>query len=204
MEVLAPYEVIELLLTFTVPQRDIKPLAKKLLKHFGSISAILDASPEELSSFPYIKEKSIALFKFIKQLALLYYKEKTTNIPLSLNFHQWVNYCIEKFGMDKEENFYVYYLDSKFSLIKEVLLTKGIIDRAVVYPRQIMELALKYKSYSILLAHNHPNGNTSPSEDDITLTKALRFTADILGIILYDHIIVSEKGYFSFRKEGII
>lgn len=211
IESLQDYEIIELLLTFSIPQRDVKPIAKELLKKFGSIKGIFDASSEELKSVPYVKDKTIDLITFVKEISAIYQKEKVREKPILKTSQELANYCIKKFGYKKEEEFHVIYLDSKLSIIQEEVRFpgkevhfKGTIDRAAVYPRKIMEEALKNKAYALVISHNHPDGNPQPSDYDINLTKVIDLAAKSLGLILYDHIIVTSNTYFSFKENKLL
>lgn len=107
-------------------------------------------------------------------------------------------------GDKKDEEFRVISLDSNLSMIADDLISQGTIDKAFVYPRKIMESALKNKAYAIILVHNHPDGKLEPSEYDINVTKALEIPAKVLGLLIYDHLIISSNGYFSFKKEGLL
>lgn len=208
---LQDYEIIELLLTFSIPYRDVKPIAKQLLKEFGSIRNIFDADSEELKKVPYVKEKTTDLIAFIKEISALYRKEVAENVPVSKSIKEIATYFIEKIGYKKEEEFLVIYLDSKLSIMQEekhfpakIFYTKGTVDKTAIYPREIMLSAIKNKAYALVIAHNHPNGNIQPSDYDKTLTSAIGLASKTLGLILYDHIIVSSKNYFSFRENGIL
>lgn len=205
------YEVVELLLTFSIPQKDVKPIAKALIDKFGSIRGIFDAEVDELKTVPYVKDKTVELIAFIKEVSALYRKDKAKETPVIKTMSEIINYCIEKIGDKKEEEFHVIYLDDRFSVIPEDVSFpgkdfhfEGTIDRAVVYPRKVMEMAIKSKAYAIIIAHNHPNGNVEPSKYDIDLTKALDLAAKSLEIVLYDHLIVSSRDYFSFRQNGFL
>lgn len=201
---LQPYEIIELFLTFVIPQKDVKPAAKQAIEKFGTIKGFFDADEKELSQIPFFKDKAIALRLFIKEVALLYQKQQAEQIPVSQSKDELVKYCKEKLGFKKDEEFWMISLDSKHAIIKENLISKGLTDKAPVYPRQILETAIKNNASSILLLHNHPNGNPQPSEQDITITKGIDIPARVLNISIFDHIIVSGENYLSFREQKII
>lgn len=205
---LQEYEIVELLLTYVLPRMDVKPIAKELLNKFGSIKGIFDASEEELKSIPFIKEKFTTLIKLIKELNVIYRKQEIIEKPLDI--HNLAEYCINKFGDKKEEEFYVFYLNSnlivqfdKIFPAKEFYFS-GIVDRTVVYPRKIIEEGLKQKAYGIVIVHNHPNGILEPSEYDKNLTKVIDIATKSVNMILFDHLIVSSNGYFSFKKEKLL
>ncbi len=210
LSALQEYEIVELLLTYVLPQKDVKPIAKELLNKFGSIKGILDADEDELKSVKYIKNKFVTLIKLIKEVNIIYRKQKSLETSLPASIEEIVEYCIEKLGNKKEEEFLVIYLDSGFRIQKEEnfpakeFYFSGTINRTVVYPRKIIEEALKRKAYALVIVHNHPSGIVEPSEYDKNLTKLLDMALKPLEIIIYDHIIVSGDSYFSFRKEKLL
>jgi len=204
IESLQDYEVVELLLTFSIPQKDVKPIAKDMLKKFGSLKGIFEALPEELKVFPHVKDKTVELITFVKDVSALYQMEKAKQSPISKMPKELISYCIKKIGDKRDEEFRIIYLNSKFSIIDDDTVSKGTIDRTTVYPRKVMEMALKHKAYALVFAHNHPDGDPQPSDYDINLTKALDLAAKTLGIIVYDHIIVTPRSYFSFRERKLL
>ncbi len=197
---LQPYEIIELFLTFVIPQKDVKPAAKEAIDKFGSVKGFFDADEKELSQIPFFKDKALALRKFIKEISLLYYKQQAEQIPITQSKEELISYCIAKLGFQPNEEFWIISLDSKNAIMKENLISKGLSDKTTVYPKQVIEKAMKNGASSILLLHNHPNGNPQASEQDITITKAIEIPARVLNISIYDHIIVAEDKHFSSRK----
>ncbi|MCL6495906.1 MAG: DNA repair protein RadC [Ignavibacterium sp.] len=207
---LQEYELVELLLTYVLPQRDVKPIAKELLNKFGSIKGIFDANEEELKSVKYIKDNFVSLIRLVKEINAIYSKQKALKKPAFESIEEIAKYCIEKIGHKEEEEFLVIYLDSGLRIqnekdfpAKEFYFT-GTIDKTVVYPRAIIEEALKRKSYALILVHNHPNGKLEPSEYDKNLTKVIEIAAKSVGIILYDHLIVTSDNFLSFKKERLL
>jgi DNA repair protein RadC len=201
---LQPYEVIELFFTFVVPRQDVKKEAKEIIEKYGSVKNFFDADPKELSNIKFVKENATTLIKFIKEISLLYQKQQVELIPISISQAELNQYCINKLGFNKEEQFWVLCLNSKYALIGEYLISEGLADKAMVYPKQIIETALKHNAYSILLLHNHTNGNPQPSEQDITITKAIEIPAKLINISIYDHLIVAENKYYSFKENKLI
>lgn len=201
---LQPYEIIELFLTFVVPQKDVKPAAKEAINKFGSIKGFFDADEQELSQIPFFKEKALALRKFIKEISLLYYKQQVEQLPVTQSKEDLINYCKAKLGFLPNEEFWMISLDSKKAIVKEDLISKGLTDKTPVYPKQVIEKAMKNGASSILLLHNHPNGNPQASQQDITITKAIDIPARVLNISIYDHIIIAEDKYFSFKENKLI
>jgi DNA repair protein RadC len=201
---LQPYEIIELFLTFVIPQKDVKPAAKQAIEKFKTIKGFFDADEKELSEIPYFKDKALSLRKFIKEVSLQYQKEQVEQLPISISRVDLIQYCKNKLGFKKNEEFWIISLDSKNAIIKEDLISKGLTDKATVYPKQVIETAIKNGSCSILLLHNHTNGNPKPSEQDINITKAIDIPARILNISIYDHLIIADDKYFSFRENNTI
>ncbi|MCD6366468.1 MAG: DNA repair protein RadC [Bacteroidales bacterium] len=201
---LQEYEVIELFLTFIIPQRDVKEPAKEIIEKFGSVKGFFEADENSLKQIKFFKEKALTLRRFIKEIVLLYQKQLAEEIPLTISREQLIKYCINRLGHIEEEQFWMFSLDSKYSIIKENLISKGLIDKAPVYPRKIIEQAVHQKAFAILLVHNHPNGKLKASEHDITITKAINIPAKVLNIKLYDHIIVAGNDYLSFKDRGLL
>lgn len=201
---LLDYEVIELFLTFVIPQKDVKTEAKEVIRRFGSIKGFIEAEEKELSEIRYFKDKAIALRKFIREISELYHLESVKSIPISQSRQELIYFCITKLGFIKEEQFWLLSIDSKNALIKPDLISTGLADRTTIYPKKIIETAIKNKAYSILLLHNHTNGNPEPSQEDITFTKAIEIPAKLINISIYDHIIVAEDKYYSFKENKLI
>lgn len=207
---LQEYEIVELLLTYVIPRRDVKPIAKKLIEKFGSIKGIMEANEDELKSISYIKDKFVTLLYLIKEINSIYKKQKALDLSVKYDLESLASYCIENFGSKKEEEFHVFYLDSGLKIIsnsnfpaKEFHFS-GTIDKTVVYPRKIIEEGIKLKAYGLIIAHNHPNGVLEPSEYDKNLTKVISIAAGSVNMILFDHLIVTSSEYLSFKKEKLL
>src|SRR3990167_2756567 len=195
------YEAIEFLLTLAVPRKDVKMMAKEAIRRFGSFRGVLDAPAEELRKIPGIGEVAPLAIRFIREAATLYLQPKSKadltlekNEPEILSLedpNRLHDYCKAALGAQPNEMFKVIYLNSRFRIIDLETLTEGTIDRATIYPRKVMESALKKKASVLVFAHNHPDGNINPSEHDKTLTRALVLAAKTLNITVFGHIIVS-------------
>lgn len=201
---LQPYEIIELFLTFVMPHQDVKEEAKEIIERYGSVKGFFDADPQELRKVKLVKDKAITLIQFIKQISSLYQRQLVEDIPLSQSREELLQYSINKLGYLKEEEFWIISLDSKYAIIKEDLISKGLSDKAPIYPRKIIETAMKNKAHAILLLHNHPNGNPQASEQDIVITKGIEIPARVLNLSIFDHIIVAQNQYFSFRENKLL
>jgi DNA repair protein RadC len=204
IEALHDYEALELLLTFVIRRQDVKRQAKVLLEKFGSVKGIMDAESDDLQTVPGIGDRSAILFKLIKEIASLYLKQKAMEKKQVSCTTELLDFCRTKMGGKKDEEFCVIYLDAQNQIIEFETVQKGIVNQAVVYPRQVLESALKKKATAIILAHNHPSGHVRPSDADIRLTKTIQETAKVLDILVHDHIIIGEDRFFSFREEGLM
>jgi len=203
---MAEHEVIELLLTLAIPYKDVKEPAKKLITRFGNLKGILDAPFEDLCNIPGMGSVAPIAFRIIRDAANLYLQQKA-EVGNSLASPEMLHdFWRSRLGGLKDEVFEVAYLDSGYKLLRGGVerLEEGTIDRATVYPRRVMEAALRKGAAILVFAHNHTNGNIDPSEQDKVITKALVLAASTLHIKIHDHIIVSKDQVFSFRREGLL
>ncbi len=203
---MADHEVVELLLTLAIPYKDVKKPAKALLARFGNLKGILDAPLEDLRTIPGMGSVAPVAFRIIREAANLYLQQKAeaeTSLTSPEILHEFWR---ARLGALKDEVFEVAYLDSGYKLLRDGVerLEEGTVDRAAVYPRRVMEAALRKGAAILVFAHNHTNGNVSPSEQDKVLTKALILAASTLHIKVYDHLIISKEHVFSFREEGLL
>jgi len=204
MDALHDHEVLELILTYVVRQQDVKDRAKELLQEFGSLKEVVDAEIEDLEKVPGIGKNSAIFLKLVKEIAALYLKQKAKEKRQVSCTTELLDFCRTVMGAKKDEEFCVIYLDAQNQIIEFETIQKGIVNQAVVYPRQVLESALKKKASAIILAHNHPSGHVRPSDADIRLTKTIQETAKVLDILVHDHIIIGENRFFSFREEGLM
>ncbi|MBU2234988.1 MAG: DNA repair protein RadC [Proteobacteria bacterium] len=204
MDALHDHEVLELILTYVVRQQDVKDRAKELLREFGTLKEIVDAEIEDLEKVPGIGKNSAILLKLVKEIAALYLKQRAKEKRQVSCTTELLDFCRTVMGAKKDEEFCVIYLDAQNQIIEFETIQKGIVNQAVVYPRQVLESALKKKASAIILAHNHPSGHVRPSDADIRLTKTIQETAKVLDILVHDHIIIGENRFFSFREEGLM
>jgi DNA repair protein RadC len=171
LESFRDYEILELLLTFAIPFSDVKPLAKRLLADFGSFAAVLDATPEELVKISGMGEYSATLLRLVKGCAEYYLKEQAIKRRSIPSLPVLVDYCRTSMGGLKDEEFRVIFLNSQNEIIAEETIQEGTVDQTVVYPRKVLEGALKYKATGLILVHNHPSGKLAPSTADRELTR---------------------------------
>jgi DNA repair protein RadC len=201
---LQDYELLELLLTFAIPYSDVKPLAKRLLEHFGSFTGVLDASPQALMEFMGLKEYSAVLIHLVKACIESYLKEEALTRGQIPSLAALVDYCRTSMGGLKDEQFRVIFLNSQNEIIAEEVVQEGTVNQTVVYPRKVLEMALKHKATGLILVHNHPSGNLTPSAADRELTRALVQASRTLNLTVHDHLIVSRHGYFSLAEHNML
>jgi DNA repair protein RadC len=201
---LQDYEVLELLLFYALPRKDVKPLAKDLMKRFGSLKGVLDAGHEALEGVPGIGRHAALLFRLVRDLGSLYLQKRAEEKEQISSTKELIDYCLSSMGGLKDEHFAVIYLNARNKIIKVETIQEGIVNQAVVYPRKVLEKALTHKASAIILVHNHPSGHVRPSDADIRLTRVLQDAARVMDIVLHDHLIVGENRFFSFREEGIL
>jgi DNA repair protein RadC len=198
------YEIVELLLTYAIPQKDVKPLAKDLMNHFGNFAGIIDAPLEELIKVNGIAQNSALLFKLIKDISSEYLADKMKAQDPLTSPEAVINFARMKLMGREDEAFMVIYLNVKNFVSKFEIINEGTIDETVVYPRNIIKKTLANNATGIIIVHNHPSGICTPSESDKKLTKSLKTALDAVNIRLVDHLIVGKAGYFSFVQHKLL
>ena len=202
----AEHEVVELLLTLAIPRSDVKRPAKALLERFGSLRGVLDAPRSELRSVAGVGEVAAASLRIIRESATLYLQQASEGVEVLRDPKRLADFWRMRIGALGHEVFAVAYLDSAHRLLRDGVetLQEGTIDRAAVYPRRVVEAALRRQAAALVLAHNHPSGNVEPSEHDKVITRAVVLAAETIGLRVADHLIVSPDRAFSFRKAGLL
>lgn len=198
------YEVLEYALSYVIPRKDTKPLAKELLNKFKTFSAVLDADIKDLMEIKGLSEHSALFIKLLKDTSYCYIKNTVSKINLLNSPELTVNYLKSILKGSFDEEFYAVYLNKNNRLISAELLQKGTVDKSVVYPRKIIERSMYNHAVSVIIAHNHPGGTLNPSKNDIEVTKAVKNALDTVDILLLDHIIITGNGYFSFKEQNLI
>ena len=201
---LQDYEVLELLLSYGIAQKDTKPLAKALLQRFGDLPGVLDSEVHELKEVKGIGESTALLIKLTHSLMERYMGERSFRRKKLSTPQAVVEYCRVSMGRLRDEQFRVLYLNSQNEVLSEELIQEGTVDQSVVYPRKVLEYALRHKASSIILIHNHPGGLLKPSRSDIELTKRLKSISEEMGIRIHDHFIITKDGYYSFHENGLL
>jgi DNA repair protein RadC len=199
------YEVVELILTYTLARKDTKTLAKDLLRTFGSLRGIVEAPLEELKRVKGVGEHSALLFKLIKAASERVLRDRVLQLKdVITSPGEVVTYCQSKMGRLKDEQFRMIYLNTRNQVIEEEVLQEGTVDQTVVYPRKVMERALRLKATALILVHNHPGGSPYPSPEDRELTRTLAQAAKNLQIKVHDHLIIGEDSHFSFLENNLL
>lgn len=196
---LALHEVIELMLTFVIHLRDTKPMAKELARRYGSLSALLNASPEEIVKTAGVGRRSAALFFLMREVMASCLKEKYERKSIIAHRRDVEEYLCFRFGRCRDEYMATLFLGNRNQVIETEKIAEGTVNQCAVYPRTIMEKALRYGAASIIVAHNHPGGGLRPSEADWILTERLFAICKLLEIPLHDHLIISQQEVVSLR-----
>jgi len=200
------YEVLELLLTMSIPRRDVKPLAKKLIAKYGDIGAVLHAPANELLEVCGLSENTLALLKVVAACSLRLSSAAFSDRdePIIAFWDQFEDYCRQLMAYKDIEEFRVFFFDSALHYKGSKLMNTGTIDKTSAHPREIIRAALEKKAVSIVLAHNHPSGDCKPSNADRRLTNDILLVAEAMDIDVYDHLIITRNKIFSFRSAGFI
>lgn len=203
-DALADYELLELYLFNSIPRRDIKPLAKQLITTFGSFAAVIAAPHERLIDIKGVSAKTALDLKILKEAANKLAKETVMGQPVLSSWTALLDYCRTVMQFENKEQFRILFLDRKNRLIADEVLGRGTIDRAPVYPREVIKRALTLDSSAIILAHNHPSGDPTPSQSDIEMTKQIVLATKAVGISVHDHLIIGRHNIASFKTLGLM
>lgn len=198
------HQVLELLLFFSIPRRDTNEIAHGLLNKYGSLSGVFEAEPKDLANTPGIGDNSALLLSLIPQLSRRYFNDKWRDKPELNSSTKAGEYAASLFSGRHYEAFYIICLDSQNRVNYAQLVHEGTINEAPVYPRVIVEAALRHKANSVILAHNHPGGTLNPSKADIEATNRIRTALEAISIKVVDHIIVCGGKYVSFAERGLL
>lgn len=196
------YEIVELLLTLGTPRRDCKQMAKEAIKKFGGLRQVLDASAEELREIDGIGPVNQFGLKLFQAISERYAKEKIGNKVLLDSPEAVFRYLQEKIGREKKEHFVTLSLDTRKHLIKISDVSIGILNANLVHPREVFKEAISSHAASLIVAHNHPSGDTEPSDEDLKVTERLVQSGNILGVKLVDHVIVCKNKFLSFKEHS--
>lgn len=203
-EAIPDYELLELILFRTIPQRDVKPLAKDLIALFGGLSETLSAEPHRLREVKGVSDATISDFRIVREAGLRLSQAKVMKKEVISSWSALLDYCSASMAHGAIEQFRILFLDRQNVLIADEVQQTGTIDHTPVYPREVIKRALALNASSIILVHNHPSGDPTPSAADIEMTKRIVETAKPLGIQIHDHLVIGKGRHASFRSLGLI
>ena len=198
------YELLELLLFRSIPRKDVKPLARSLIETFGDFNRVLSASKELLMDIDGVGDAVVTDLKIIEAAAHRMARSKILKREVISSWDAVVDYCHTSMAHRDTEQFRVLFLDRKNTLIADEEQAKGTVDHVPVYPREVAKRALELNACALILVHNHPSGDPTPSESDIQMTAQVKAACDALGLTLHDHLIIGKSRELSFRTEGFL
>ncbi len=198
------YELLELVLFRAIPRRDVKPLAKRLLAEFGDINAVLAADPARLSRVQGVGAAVVQELKIVEAAAHRMARARVIEKAVLSSWDALLTYCRKAMAHQAIEQFRILFLDRKNILIADEAQQKGTVDHVPVYPREVVKRALELNASAMILVHNHPSGDPTPSDADIAMTGQIIDAASALGIVVHDHLVIGQGEAFSFRANGLI
>lgn len=198
------YELLELLLFRAIPRQDVKPLANRLLKRFGGFTEVLSASPGRLAEVHGVGAAVVLEIKIVEAAARRLARGRVMQRPVLSSWDAILDYLRARMAHSDTETFRVLYLDRKNALIADEEAGKGTVDHVPVYPREVIKRALELGASALVLVHNHPSGDPAPSEADIAMTERIATGAEVLGLVLHDHVVIGDRRQFSFREQGLL
>lgn len=203
-EALPDYELLELLLFLAQPRGDVKPLAKRLLARFGSFADVVTAEPARLREVKGTGDAAVAALKTAEAAATRLLRTRLRDQPVLSSWERLLDYCRAAMAFRETEQFRILFLDTKNRLIADELQQKGTVNHTPVYPREVVRRALELHATAVILVHNHPSGDPTPSKADIQMTLQIRNAAHAVGVTVHDHVIVGRGGHVSFKAQGLL
>ena len=198
------YELLELVLFRAIPRQDVKPLARRLIEAFGDFNRVLSAPPARLQAVEGVGPAVVTELKIVEAAAQRLARARIMNRPVLSSWQALLDYCHTAMAHREIEEFRVLYLDRKSVLVADEEQARGTVDHVPVYPREIIRRALELNASALILVHNHPSGDPTPSDSDIAMTARIAQAADCMGITIHDHLIIGKSRELSFRSEGLI
>lgn len=200
------YELLELLLTIAIPRRDVKPLAKELIRKFGSFAEVVNAPLEELMLVKGVKENTAAVLRIVRECSVRssWQSLKGTDAPVISDFDAMVDCCRSAMAYQMVEEFRIIFLNSKLYVIGEEIQQRGTVDQVAIHPREVIKSAMMHGASAMILVHNHPSGIVTPSKADMEITKRIKEAAEAVSIRLFDHLIISKSSVYSFHNQGFV
>lgn len=203
-DALADYELLEMILFAAIPRKDTKPLAKALIARFGTFADVLQAPETQLRDVDGVSDGVVTQLKLMRASALRLMRQQVMRKPVLSTWNAVLDYCRVGMGFEPREHFRILFLDKKNNLIADEVQQSGTVDHTPVYVREVVKRALELSASALILVHNHPSGDPTPSRADIDMTQLIVAAAKPLGVTVHDHIIVGRQGHASFRALKLI
>ena len=201
---LADYELLELILFSALPRVDTKPMAKALLERFGSFAAVISADPRRLEEIKGLGRAGVVSLKAVQAAALAFMRDDIMDQPILSSWDKLLRYCKASMGHSTIEQFRILFLNNKNALIADEVQQRGTVNHTPVYPREVIKRALELGATAIIMVHNHPSGDPTPSQGDIAMTREVVEAAGKLQIAVHDHLIIGRNSHASFKALGLL
>ena len=198
------YEMLELLLALAIPRRDVKPLAKALLDTFGNYAGVIAAEPGQLTAVKGMGDGAVAALKLAQASAVRLLQQQVLRKDVLSSWDRLIDYCSAAMAHEKVEQLRLLFLDRKNVLIADEVQQRGTVDHTPLYTREVVKRTLELGATALIVVHNHPSGDPTPSQGDIAMTKELQEALGKIGIILHDHLVIGRNGHESFRARGLL
>ncbi|MEL6517989.1 MAG: DNA repair protein RadC [Pseudomonadota bacterium] len=198
------YELLELVLFRAIPRQDVKPLARRLMDRFGDFNRVVSAPPERLAQTEGAGPAVVQELKIVEAAAHRLARARVMGRPVVSSWQALLDYCQATMAHRETEQFRVLYLDTRNTVIADEEQARGTVDHVPVYPREVVKRALELNASALILVHNHPSGDPTPSQADIDMTERIRQAAEVLSITLHDHLVIGQSRELSFRSEGYL
>ena len=198
------YELLELVLFRAIPRQDVKPLARLLLDTFGDFNRVVSAAPARLTMVKGVGDAVVLELKLVEAASQRLMRARVLHRPLLSSWDALLDYCHTTMAHRETEQFRILFLDRKNVLIADEEQARGTVDHVPVYPREVVKRALELNASALILVHNHPSGDPTPSAADITVTHQVKDAAEVLGLVLHDHLIIGKSREVSFRALGYL
>jgi len=203
-EALADHEMLEMVLFLALPRRDTKPVARALLGRFGSFGGVIAAPVNDLRGIEGLGEAGTAALKLVQGAALRLMRAEVMERPVLSNWDRLLDYLSAALARERVEQFRVLFLDARNRLLADEAQSRGTVNHTPVYPREVVKRALELHATALILVHNHPSGDPTPSHEDVAMTEEVKAAASVLSVTLHDHIIIGNGCWLSFRQQGLL
>ena len=198
------YELLELLLALSIPRRDVKPLAKTLISRFDGFAGVIAADPNQLAAVKGMGEASVAGLKVVQAAAVRLLQQRVLGQNAINSWDRLIEYCTAAMAHERVEQLRLLFLDRKNVLIADEVQQQGTVDHTPLYTREVVKRALELGATALIIVHNHPSGDATPSDGDIAMTREVQEALEKIGITLHDHLVIGRNGHESFRARGLL